>query len=41
MNVAIEMWLERFPRFSLIEGVEITFAPGTVRGPRNIPVTIG
>ena len=41
MNVAIEMWLERHPSFSLVEGAEVGFAPGTVRGPRNIPVVLG
>lgn len=41
MNIAIEMWLERFPSFSLVEGAEVDFAPGNVRGPRSIPVNLG
>ncbi|MDH3683172.1 MAG: cytochrome P450, partial [Acidimicrobiia bacterium] len=41
MNIAIEMLLDRFPRFALVEGTEPTFAAGNVRGPRQIPVRFG
>lgn len=41
MNVAIEMWLERFPEFSLIDPDLVTIAAGQVRGPRRIPVRLG
>ena len=41
MNVAIEMWLERFPEFSLIEGADVSYSAGNVRGPRSVPVTLG
>ncbi len=41
MNIAIEMLLERFPRFALIEGADVSFSAGNVRGPRQVPVRIG
>lgn len=41
MNVAIEMWLERHPEFSLADPDLVTFSPGNVRGPRSIPVRLG
>ena len=41
MNVAIEMWLERFPEFALTDPDQVTFSAGNVRGPRSIPVRIG
>ncbi len=41
MNIAIEMWLERFPEFALTDPGQVTFSPGNVRGPRSIPVRLG
>lgn len=41
MNIAIEMWLERFPEFSLTDPDAVTFAAGQVRGPRTVPVRLG
>jgi cytochrome P450 len=38
MQVAIGVWLERIPEFSLADGAEVTWAGGQVRGPRSIPV---
>jgi cytochrome P450 len=40
MNIAIEMWLDRYPVFSLIDAATVTFSPGNVRGPRSIPVRL-
>ena len=41
MRVALEEWLQRYPRFTLQEGASVTWSEGTVRGPRTIPVRIG
>ena len=41
MNIAIEMLIDRFPRFSLVEGADVGFSAGNVRGPRQVPVRIG
>jgi len=41
MNVATEMLLARFPDFSLVEGHTPSYSPGAVRGPRDVPVTLG
>lgn len=41
MNIAIEMFLQRYPEFALIEGSEVHYSPGNVRGPRSIPVRLG
>ncbi len=40
MQVAIEMWLERFPDFELIDPDAVTYSAGLIRGPRRIPVRI-
>jgi cytochrome P450 len=40
MNIAIEMLIERFPRFSLVDGADVHHSAGNVRGPRNVPVTV-
>ena len=41
LRVAIEEFLARIPEFSLVEGGTVTWAGGQVRGPREVPVTIG
>jgi cytochrome P450 len=41
LRVALEVWMERIPEFSLVEGAPITWAPGQVRGPRALPLRIG
>ena len=38
LRVAVEEWLGRIPEFHLVEGAEVTWAGGQVRGPRTIPV---
>ncbi len=40
MNVAIEVFLERFPDFELDQSEEVTWSVGQVRGPRKLPVRI-
>lgn len=41
MNIAVEMWLEQFPEFTLGDPGAVTYSAGHVRGPRRIPLTIG
>jgi hypothetical protein len=38
MRVAVEEWLARIPRFSVVPDAEVTWAGGQVRGPRELPV---
>jgi cytochrome P450 len=40
LRVALEVWLERVPEFSLAPGATVTWAAGQVRGPRTLPLTI-
>jgi cytochrome P450 len=40
MRVAIEEFIARYPRFELADPDEVTWAPGQVRGPRNLPIRI-
>ena len=40
MTVAVEEWLKRFPDFIETPGKKTTWSEGTVRGPRNLPITI-
>jgi hypothetical protein len=40
MTVAVEEWLKRFPDFHETPGKKTTWSEGTVRGPRNMPITI-
>jgi cytochrome P450 len=40
LRVALEVWLERIPRFSLADPAAVTWATGQVRGPRSLPVRI-
>jgi cytochrome P450 len=41
MRVALEVWLERFPEFSLPDAEAVTWSKGQVRGPRTLPLAIG
>src|SRR5205807_10497355 len=38
LRVALEVWLERVPEFTLVDAAAVTWAPGQVRGPRSLPV---
>jgi hypothetical protein len=40
LRVALEVWLQRLPEFSLADPGGITWAAGQVRGPRTLPVRI-
>ncbi len=39
MRVALEEWLRRIPNFTLADPAGVTWSPGTVRGPRRLPVS--
>jgi cytochrome P450 len=39
LKVALEEWLARIPTFRPVEGAEVTWAGGQVRGPRSLPVS--
>jgi cytochrome P450 len=41
LRVALEVWLETFPVFSLEDPAAVTWAGGQVRGPRVLPIRIG
>ena len=41
LRVALEVWLERFPDFTLDDPSAVTWAAGQVRGPRTLPLHIG
>lgn len=41
LRVALEVWLEAFPSFSLADPAAVTWAGGQVRGPRKLPLRIG
>ena len=40
MNVALEVFLERFPDFELDENEEVRWSVGQVRGPRQVPIRL-
>ncbi|GAA4511940.1 cytochrome P450 [Actinoallomurus oryzae] len=41
LRVALEVWLERIPVFTLDDPSAVTWAAGQVRGPRTLPVRVG
>ena len=41
LRVALEVWLERLPEFTLADPSAVTWAAGQVRGPRTLPLRIG
>jgi cytochrome P450 len=41
MRVALEQWLGKFPDFALTPGAVVKWSAGTVRGPRQLPITLG
>jgi cytochrome P450 len=41
LRVALEVWMERVPEFSLEDETAVTWAAGQVRGPRTLPLRIG
>ena len=40
LRVALEVWLERIPEFSLADPSAVTWAAGQIRGPRALPLRI-
>jgi len=40
LRVALEVWLERIPEFSLDDPSAVTWAAGQIRGPRTLPLRI-
>jgi cytochrome P450 len=41
LRVALEVWLQRYPSFSLADPDAVRWSGGQVRGPRKLPVRIG
>ncbi|MGH9918730.1 MAG: cytochrome P450, partial [Nitrososphaerales archaeon] len=41
LRVALEVWLETFPEFSLADPGAVTWSKGQVRGPRTLPIRVG
>ncbi len=41
LRVALEVWLERVPAFTLADPSAVTWSTGQVRGPRALPLRIG
>jgi cytochrome P450 len=41
LRVALEVWLERIPAFSLADPAAVTWSAGQIRGPRALPLRIG
>jgi hypothetical protein len=41
LRVALEVWLERIPEFSLADPAAVTWSAGQIRGPRALPLHIG
>jgi len=40
LRVAVEVFIQRFPKFELADASEVTWSLGQVRGPRKLPVRI-
>ena len=41
LRVALEVWLERIPEFSLDDPSAVKWSAGQIRGPRSLPLRIG
>jgi cytochrome P450 len=41
LRVALEVWLERLPEFSLSDPAAVRWSSGQIRGPRELPVRLG
>jgi cytochrome P450 len=41
LRVALEVWMQRVPEFTLTDPGQVRWAAGQVRGPRTVPVRIG
>jgi hypothetical protein len=40
LRVALEVWLERIPAFTLDDPGAVTWSVGQIRGPRALPLRI-
>jgi len=41
LRVALEVWLARFPEFSLADRDAVLWSSGQIRGPRALPIRLG
>jgi cytochrome P450 len=41
LRIALEVWLERIPEFTLADPAAVAWSTGQIRGPRSLPVRIG
>jgi cytochrome P450 len=41
LRVALEVWLERIPEFTLADPDAVRWSAGQIRGPRELPLRIG
>jgi cytochrome P450 len=41
LRVALDVWLERIPQFSLADADAVTWSTGQIRGPRKLPLLLG
>ncbi len=41
LRVALEVWLERIPKFSLADPARVEWSTGQIRGPRALPLRVG
>ncbi|HTR94319.1 MAG TPA: cytochrome P450 [Trebonia sp.] len=41
LRIALEVWLERVPAFTLADPDAVTWSSGQIRGPRKLPIRIG
>jgi cytochrome P450 len=41
LRVALEVWMARFPEFSLADPDAVTWSSGQIRGPRTLPIRLG
>ena len=40
LRVALEEFIARYPTFTLADPDAVTWAPGQIRGPRNLPIRV-
>jgi hypothetical protein len=41
LQIALDVWMERIPDFTLEDASAVTWSAGQVRGPRTLPLLIG
>jgi cytochrome P450 len=41
LRVALEVWMDRIPEFSLVDPAGVLWSTGQIRGPRALPVRLG